>query len=49
MWGLTRLDLGKSLWTGESVGKEIAQRFPVSLQVSIMDSGSALDAVHFRE
>ena len=36
MWGLTRFDLGKSLWTGESVGKEIAQRFPVSLQVSIM-------------
>ncbi len=36
MIGLTRLDLGKSLWTGESVGREIAQRFPVSFQVAIM-------------
>ncbi len=36
MWGLARLDLGKSLWTGESVAKEIAIRFPVSFQVSIM-------------
>jgi peptide/nickel transport system permease protein len=36
MWGLTRLDLGKSLWTGESVAKEIAIRFPVSFQVAIM-------------
>jgi peptide/nickel transport system permease protein len=36
MWGLARFDLGKSLWTGESVGKEIATRFPVSFQVAIM-------------
>ncbi len=36
MVGLARLDLGRSLWTGESVGREIALRFPVSLQVSIM-------------
>ncbi|MEZ5849179.1 MAG: ABC transporter permease [Hyphomicrobiaceae bacterium] len=36
MIGLTRLDLGKSLWTGESVSAEIAQRFPVSFQVAIM-------------
>jgi peptide/nickel transport system permease protein len=36
MIGLTRLDLGKSLWTGESVANEIAIRFPVTLQVAIM-------------
>jgi peptide/nickel transport system permease protein len=36
MIGLTRLDLGKSLWTGESVANEIANRFPVTLQVAIM-------------
>jgi peptide/nickel transport system permease protein len=36
MLGLPRLDLGKSLWTGESVTKEIALRLPVSLQIAIM-------------
>ena len=36
MIGLTRLDLGKSLWTGEAVTKEIALRAPVSFQIAIM-------------
>ena len=36
MLGLAVGDLGKSLWTGESVAKEIAIRFPVSFQVAIM-------------
>jgi peptide/nickel transport system permease protein len=36
MVGLTRLDLGKSLWTGESVVKEIAIRMPVSFQIALM-------------
>jgi peptide/nickel transport system permease protein len=36
MTGLARLDLGKSLWTGQSVAQEIAIRFPVSFQVAIM-------------
>ena len=36
MLGLPRLDLGKSLWTGESVVKEIALRMPVSFQIAIM-------------
>jgi len=36
MWGLTRFDLGKSLWTGERVVDEIWLRFPVSLQIAIM-------------
>ncbi len=36
MFGLVKLDLGKSLWTGQSVSGEIALRFPVSFQVAIM-------------
>ena len=36
MVGLTRLDLGNSLWTNQPVAKEIAIRFPVSFQVAIM-------------
>jgi len=36
MVGLSQLDLGKSLWTGESVGKEIALRAPVSFQIAFM-------------
>jgi peptide/nickel transport system permease protein len=36
MVGLTRLDLGKSLWTGEPVIKEISLRMPVSFQIAIM-------------
>src|SRR6476469_3956952 len=36
MAGLPRLDLGKSLWTGEAVTKEIALRMPVSFQIAIM-------------
>lgn len=42
MFGLARLDLGKSLWTGQSVGEEIALRFPVSLEVSILATLIAL-------
>ena len=36
MVGLTRFDLGKSLWTGEPVTKEIAIRMPVSFQIALM-------------
>jgi len=32
MLGLPRLDLGKSLWTGEPVIKEIVLRMPVSFR-----------------
>jgi peptide/nickel transport system permease protein len=42
MVGLTRLDLGKSLWTGESVAKEIALRMPVSFQIAIMAAAIAI-------
>jgi peptide/nickel transport system permease protein len=38
MVGLAHLDLGKSLWTGDSVNKEIAIRVPVSFQIAIMAS-----------
>ncbi len=38
MVGLAHFDLGKSLWTGESVNKEIALRVPVSLQIALMAS-----------
>src|SRR5262249_61109701 len=36
MLGLPRLDLGKSLWTGEPVIKEIVLRMPVSFQIALM-------------
>ena len=42
MIGLAQLDLGKSLWTGQSVAGEIALRFPVSLEVSILATLIAL-------
>src|SRR5262245_50111970 len=38
MVGIAHLDLGKSLWTGESVNKEIALRVPVSFQIALMAS-----------
>ncbi len=42
MVGLAHFDLGNSLWTGQPVTKEIALRFPVSLQVAIMATIIAL-------
>ncbi len=42
MVGLVQLDLGKSLWTGQSVAGEIALRFPVTFQVAIMATLIAL-------
>ena len=42
MVGLAHGDLGNSLWTGQPVTKEIALRFPVSLQVAIMATIIAL-------
>ena len=42
MTGLARGDLGKSLWTGESVAKEIWTRFPVSFEVAILATLIAL-------
>ena len=34
--GMVTLDMGTSLWTGEPVTKEIASRFPVTLQLAII-------------
>jgi peptide/nickel transport system permease protein len=36
MWGLARLDFGRSMWTGAPIGEEIKLRFALSLQLSIM-------------
>jgi peptide/nickel transport system permease protein len=36
MVGLSKFDLGKSLWTGQPVLEEIKIRFPVSFQVALM-------------
>ena len=35
LWGVMRLDFGKSLWTGASVAEELAIRLPLSLEVAI--------------
>ncbi len=36
MWGLARLDLGQSMWTGAPITEEIRLRFALSLQLAIM-------------
>ncbi len=36
MWGIVRLDFGKSMWTENAVTHEIALRLHLSLQVAIM-------------
>lgn len=36
IWGLARLDFGKSMWTGAPITEEIKLRFALSLQLSIM-------------
>jgi peptide/nickel transport system permease protein len=36
MWGIVRLDFGKSMWTDNPVKDEIALRLQLSLQVAIM-------------
>ena len=36
LWGIVRLDLGTSMWTGRAVTTEIGIRFQLSLQLAIM-------------
>jgi peptide/nickel transport system permease protein len=36
MWGLARLDLGKSMWTSAPITEELKLRFALSLQVAVM-------------
>jgi peptide/nickel transport system permease protein len=38
MWGIVRLDLGLSMWTGAPIAEEIKLRFALSLQLAIMAS-----------
>jgi peptide/nickel transport system permease protein len=36
LWGLVRLDLGTSLWTGATVLEELVIRLPLTLQLALM-------------
>jgi peptide/nickel transport system permease protein len=36
MWGITHLDFGRSMWTGDQISHEIAIRFQLSLQLTVM-------------
>ena len=36
MFGLARLDLGKSMWTGRPVIEEVAARFQITFQIALM-------------
>jgi peptide/nickel transport system permease protein len=36
LWGMARLDLGQSMWTGAPIVQEIKLRFALSLQVALM-------------
>ena len=36
LWGLARLDFGRSMWTGAPIVEEIKLRFALSLQVAVM-------------
>src|SRR5919106_714422 len=38
MWGIVRLDFGRSMWTGAPITEEIRLRFALSLQLAIMAS-----------
>ncbi len=36
MWGLARLDFGRSMWTGSPITEELKLRFALSLQLAVM-------------
>lgn len=36
MWGVVRLDFGRSLWTGRPVVEEVAQRLELSLELALL-------------
>jgi peptide/nickel transport system permease protein len=42
MWGLARLDFGRSMWTGASIGSEIRLRFLLSLELAILATSVAV-------
>src|SRR5215475_9098072 len=36
LWGVVRLDFGKSLWTGQPVIQELLIRLPLSLELAVL-------------
>src|SRR6202046_148182 len=42
VWGMARGDFGISMWSGKPVIQEIATRFPVSLEVAVMATVTAV-------
>jgi peptide/nickel transport system permease protein len=42
MWGLARLDFGRSMWTGASIGSEIQLRFLLSLELALLATSVAV-------
>src|SRR5687767_6407534 len=36
LWGVVRLDFGKSLWTGQPVIEELLIRLPLSLELALL-------------
>ncbi len=42
MWGITRFDFGRSMWTGDSITHEIAIRFQLSAQLALMATSIAV-------
>ncbi|HYB73849.1 MAG TPA: ABC transporter permease [Candidatus Sulfotelmatobacter sp.] len=42
MWGITHLDFGRSMWTGDRITHEIAIRFQLSLQLTLMATAIAV-------
>ena len=42
MWGLARLDFGRSMWTGASIGSEIQLRFLLSLELDVLATSVAV-------
>jgi len=42
MWGLARLDFGRSMWTGASIGSEIQLRFLLSVELAVLATAVAV-------
>ena len=42
LWGLARLDFGRSMWTGASIGSEIQLRFLLSLELAVLATSVAV-------
>src|SRR5580765_6533695 len=42
MWGLARLDFGRSMWTGASIGSEIQLRFLPSVELAVLATSVAV-------